>query len=78
MQEKKSRGRPAGSGAQLPPAERAKKSRSRLAAAGAIRLDCALDAQANAHLAKLMRHWGCATRKEAITRAIKIASKTIG
>lgn len=77
MPNKSSPGRPAGSGAQLPDAERARKSRSQRAAAGATRLDFSLDAQHSEQLAALVMQWQCKSRKEAIERAITHVYTTI-
>ncbi len=72
------RGRPAGSGAQLPAAERSRQSRQRRKQSDSIRLDMTLDTDAVAALNLLMRHWGCRKRKDAVTRALKAAAATIG
>ncbi|HEX7649933.1 MAG TPA: hypothetical protein VF450_21230 [Noviherbaspirillum sp.] len=77
MEEKKaSRGRPAGSGAQLPAEERLRKSRAERAQAGATRVDFSLDAESSNKLAALMEHWNSPTRKHAIERALDIVYKT--
>lgn len=70
-------GRPAGSGAQLPAAERSKVSRAKRAAAGAVRLDFTLEAHEVDALTALIEHWGSRSRKEAIARAIREVAVTI-
>jgi len=58
MEEPKRRpARPTGSGAQLSPVERNRKSRQNMAAEGATRLDFYLDSANAAQLAELMEHW---------------------
>lgn len=66
-------GRPAGSGEQLPSAARSRKSRSNLAAIGAVRVDFSLDPDSAAKLGQLMTLWDCPNRKAAIQQAIQIA-----
>lgn len=73
MHEKLSRGRPAGSGAQLPAAARTRKSRDERSASGAVRVDFSLDPDSAAKLGQLMDLWHCPNRKEAIQQAIQIA-----
>lgn len=70
-------GRPLGSGQQLAPLERVKKSRNSRAAAGAVRVDFSIDQETSMRLGMLMQHWRCKSRKEAISRAIEIIGKTI-
>lgn len=70
-------GRPLGSGEQLPPAARKRKSRDQLAAAGAVRLDFFLDADSAAQLAHLMERWDSPSRKDAIQRALGIVHQSI-
>lgn len=65
-------GRPVGSGTQLPAAERLKKSRSNRMAKGAMRLDVTLDATRGDQLLQIMQQWQCATKKEAIERALDV------
>jgi hypothetical protein len=77
MNERKLRGRPAGSGAQLPAGERIKHSRARRAAAGSARVEIVLDVDTNEQLQTLMEHWQCKTKKEAIEQAITSAYQTI-
>ena len=76
-QEKRPVGRPAGSGEQLPPAERVKKSRKNLAAAGATHLDFSLDGELSQKLTTLQEHWQCKTRKEVVEHALDIAYQAI-
>lgn len=76
-QEKRPVGRPAGSGEQLPPAERVKKSRTNLTASGATRLDFSLDGERSQKLATLQEHWQCKTRKEVIEHALDIAYRAV-
>ena len=72
------RGRPVGSGAQLPAIERTRASRSKRAETGAIRLDLTLDTpESRAALTELMTHWKCKSRKEAVERALLAAVTTI-
>lgn len=66
-------GRPAGSGEQLPPAARSRKSRNNLSTIGAVRVDFSLDPDSAAKLRQLMELWQCPNRKEAIQQAIQIA-----
>ena len=70
-------GRPAGSGAQLPAIVRTRASRLQRAQDGAVRLDVTLDPSTHASLLDLMQHWGCATKKEVIERAIQATANTI-
>lgn len=78
MQEKRSRGgRPAGSGAQLPAFERARKSRAERAKAGATRLDFSLDADSSEKLLTLMERWQSPNRKHAVERALNIVFQTL-
>lgn len=78
MDEPKRRpGRPAGSGAQLPPIERNRESRRRQAAQGAPRLDFFLDPAHAAQLAELMEHWGLNTRKDAVQRALDLVHQLV-
>lgn len=76
-EDKRPPGRPAGSGAQLAPVERNRKSRQRRAAAGATRLDFSLDPPQAGQLAELMEHWNVGTRKEAVQHALNIVHQTI-
>lgn len=76
-QEKRPVGRPAGSGDQLPPAERVKKSRDHLAASGAARLAFSLDGEHSQKLTTLQEHWQCKTRKEVVEHALDIACQVI-
>lgn len=77
QQEKRPVGRPSGSGAQLPVAERNRKSRQARAAAGATRLDITLDAASSDQLARLIAQWQCATKKEAVERALAIVHQSL-
>lgn len=77
MEQVRKVGRPAGSGAQLPPATRAKQSRKGRLQAGAIRVEIILDTEAQAALHRLIEHWGCRSKKEAVERAIAIAASAI-
>lgn len=77
QEDKRPRGRPAGSGAQLPPHERTRKSREERAKAGATRLDFSLDAASSEKLLMLMEHWQSPTRKNAVERALDIVYQTI-
>lgn len=78
MQEKRPRGRPAGTvKGQTPAQERNRKSRVERAKAGAMRLDITLDPTSSEQFLKLMQHWKSPTRKEAIERAIASAYRTI-
>lgn len=70
-------GRPAGSGEQLAPSARSRKSRRMRAEAGAARLDVTLSPLVAQALETLIAHWECKSRKEAIERAISIAASTI-
>ena len=70
-------GRPAGSGAQLPVAERVKKSRDQRAAAGGTRLELMMSATTATQLAALIEQWQCSTKKEAVELAIARAYATI-
>ena len=70
-------GRPAGSGAQLPPGIRARQSRQSRKAAGAARIEIMMEAETLASLEQLMAHWGCGSRKEAIARAVQLAATAI-
>lgn len=78
MQDKKrAPGRPAGSGAQMPAQERARKSRAERARSGGTRLDFSLDADSASKLLTLMEHWQSPTRKQAVERALDIVFQTI-
>lgn len=77
MQEKRPVGRPVGSGAQLPPIERNRKSRQNRAAQGAPRLDFFLDPPHAAQLAELMEHWGLNTRKDVVQRALDLVHQLV-
>ncbi|MFK3741573.1 hypothetical protein [Massilia sp. TN1-12] len=78
MDEPKRRpGRPIGSGAQLSPVERNRKSRKNMAAEGATRLDFYLAPAHADQLAQLMQHWDIDSRKEAVQRALDIVHQTI-
>lgn len=78
MDEPKRRpGRPVGSGAQLSPIERNRRSRKNMAAEGATRLDFYLDSAQADQLTELMQHWDVNTRKEAVQRALDIVHQTI-
>ena len=70
-------GRPAGSGMQLPGHIRAKQSRQERLALGASRMDVTLDADTLDALQQLVNHWGCKSKKEAISKAIAIAASAI-
>jgi hypothetical protein len=70
-------GRPAGSGAQLPPIERNRKSRRRRAAQGAPRLDFFLDPVHAAQLLELMEYWGLDTRKDAVQRSLDLVHQLV-
>jgi hypothetical protein len=70
-------GRPTGSGAQLSPVERNRKSRQNMAAEGATRLDFYLDSANAAQLAELMEHWELTTKKEVVQRALDIVHQTV-
>ncbi len=71
------RGRPAGSGAQLPATVRAKQSRKERLAAGGARIELTLDGDTMAAVSQLVEHWGCRSKKEAIERAITIAASAV-
>lgn len=77
MQEKRPRGRPEGSGAQLPAVERIRQSRASRAAAGSTRFDITLDADYADKLNQLAAYWQCRSRKEAIEKAIAAAFFTV-
>lgn len=69
MDEQKRRpGRPAGSGAQLGPADRNRKTRQTRAVDGSTRLDFFLDPPQADQLAELMEQWDMTTRKEVVHR----------
>lgn len=74
---KRRQGRPVGSGAQLSPIERNRRSRKNMAAEGATRLDFYLDPIQADQLTELMQHWDVNTRKEAVKRALDIVHQTI-
>jgi hypothetical protein len=76
-EEKRRPGRPAGSGAQLPPVERNRRSRQNRAAEGATRLDFYLDPANAAQLAELMEHWDLNTKKDVVQRALDIVHQTV-
>jgi hypothetical protein len=76
-EQKRGRGRPAGSGKQLPAVERTRQSRQNRAAQGATRLDFYLDSAHADQLAQLMQHWDLDTKKEAVQRALDIVHQTI-
>ena len=71
------RGRPVGSGSQLPAADRTRKSRVERTATGAVRVDFSLDPDSAIRLAKLMEHWQFANRKAAIQQAIDIVYSSV-
>lgn len=78
--EKRPRGRPAGSGAQLPAIERARKSRASRAEstkAGGSRLDFWLLGESAEQLVRLMQQWKSPHRKDAVERALDLAYKAI-
>ena len=75
--EKRRAGRPAGSGEQLPPAERSRQSRQSRAAQGATRLDFFLDPPQAGQLAELMEQWDMTTRKEVVQHALDIVHQTV-
>ena len=70
-------GRPAGSGAQLPGGVRARQSRNERLQAGAVRLEVTLNADTMAGVNRLVEHWGCGSKKEAVERAIAIAVSAV-
>jgi hypothetical protein len=74
---KRQAGRPAGSGAQLPPIERNRKARQKRAVDGSTRLDFFLDPPQAGQLAELMEHWGMNTRKEVVQHALDIVHQTV-
>jgi hypothetical protein len=71
------RGRPVGSGAQLPAADRTRKSRVERSATGAVRIDFSLDPGSAIKLTKLMAQWQSTNRKEAIQQAIDIVHASV-
>jgi hypothetical protein len=71
------RGRPIGSGAQLPAADRTRKSRIERSVTGAVRVDFSLDADSVIKLSKLTEQWQCVNRKEAIQQAINIVYASV-
>lgn len=78
MDEQKRRvGRPAGSGAQLPPIERNRKTRQKRAVDGSTRLDFFLDPPQADQLAELMKQWDMTTRKEVVQHALDIVHQTV-
>lgn len=77
MSDTRPRGRPAGSGEQLPAKERAKKSRAERNFNGATRLDFTLDIDSSNQLFALQHYWDCKTRKETVERALAIVFQTI-
>lgn len=78
MDEQKRRpGRPAGSGEQLPPIERNRKSRQKRAMDGSTRLDFFLDPLQSDQLTELMDQWGMNTRKEVVQHALDIVHQTV-
>lgn len=78
MDEPKRRpGRPAGSGEQLAPIERNRKSRQKRAVDGSTRLDFFLDPPQAGQLAELMAQWDMATRKEVVQHALDIVHQTV-
>ena len=78
MDEQKRRaGRPAGSGEQLAPIERNRKSRQQRAVDGSTRLDFFLDPPQACQLAELMAQWDMATRKEVVQHALDIVHQTV-
>jgi hypothetical protein len=76
-EQKRGRGRPVGSGEQLPAVERTRQSRQNRTAQGATRLDFYLDPAHADQLVQLMQHWDLDTRKEAVQRALDIVHQTI-
>jgi hypothetical protein len=78
MDEQKRRvGRPAGSGAQLQPIERNRKTRQKRAVDGSTRLDFFLDPPQAGQLAELMEQWDMTTRKEVVQHALDIVHQTV-
>ena len=78
MDEPKRRvGRPTGSGAQLSPIERNRRSRQNMAAEGATRLDFYLDPNQADQLTDLMEHWDLKTKKQVVQRALDIVHQTL-
>lgn len=78
MDEPKRRpGRPAGSGEQLAPIERNRKTRQKRALDGSTRLDFFLDPPQAGQLAELMEQWDMATRKEVVQHALDIVHQTV-
>lgn len=78
MDEQKRRpGRPVGSGEQLPPIERNRKSRQKRAMDGSTRLDFFLDPLQSDQLTELMDQWGMNTRKEVVQHALDIVHQTV-
>ena len=71
------RGRPVGSGAQLPAADRTRKSRTERSATGAVRIDFSLDPGSAIKLTKLIEQWQSTNRKEAIQQAIDIVHASV-
>lgn len=76
-EEKRRPGRPAGSGAQLPPIERNRKSRQKRAVDGSTRLDFFLDPPQAGQLTDLMAHWDLNTKKDVVQRALDIVHQTV-
>ena len=70
-------GRPTGSGAQLPAIVRTRSSRSQRALLGAVRIEVTLDKATHDTVLALMHHWGCATKKEVIERAIQATASAV-
>ena len=70
-------GRPAGSGAQLPAIARTRSSRFQRAQLGAVRIEVTMDKATHDAVLALMHHWGCATKKEVIERAIQAMASTV-
>ncbi|RYF46527.1 MAG: hypothetical protein EOO38_13935 [Cytophagaceae bacterium] len=70
-------GRPAGSGSQLSPVERNRRSRQHLMAEGATRLDFFLDRTQSYQLEELMKHWDLNTRKDTVQRALNIVHQMV-
>ena len=71
MDEKRKPGRPAGSGEQLSPVDRMRKSRARRQASGQ-RIDVQLDARHAGMLTELIEIWDVKTKKQAVERALEV------
>lgn len=70
-------GRPVGSGAQLAPIERNRKTRQQRAVDGSTRLDFFLDPPQAAQLGELMEQWDMTTRKQVVQHALDIVHQTV-